>query len=70
MAGDTPFHIFPYKNWMSDILKIKVVPGLVAHSDVCLTGDQEVAILQLRSSPILSLRLIMKSFLWSFSPIH
>ena len=39
-----------------------------AELDECLTGDQEVAGLQLQSGTILSLRLIMKSLLRSFSP--
>ena len=38
-------------------------PGSVAQSDVGTTGDQEVASSQIRSGPILWLRLIMKSFL-------
>ena len=42
--------------------------GSIAQSDACLTGDQEVASSRLRSGPIPSLRLIMKSFLRSFSP--
>ena len=41
----------------------------VAQSDVCLTGNQEVTgSVPARSGNILSWRLIMKYFLWSFSP--
>ena len=48
-----------------------VTAGLsVAQLDVCLTGDQEVVGSLLWSGTILSLRLNMKSFLWSFSPFH
>ena len=39
------------------------LPGLVAHSDAYPTDDQEVAGSRCRSGTILSLRLIMKSFL-------
>ena len=46
------------------------VPGLVAQSDACSTGDQEVASSRLQSGPILSLRLFMNSFLRSFSPFR
>ena len=43
----------------------------VAKLDVCPTGDQEVAgSIPNGSSNILSWRLIMKHFLWSFSPFH
>ena len=45
-------------------------PGSVAQLDARLTGDQEGVSSQLRSSSILSLRLIMKSFLQSFSPFR
>ena len=45
-------------------------PGLVAQSDACSTGDQEGVNSRLRSGNILSLRLIMKSFLRSFSPFR
>ena len=39
-------------------------------SDARSTGDQEGVSSRLRSSNILSLRLIMKSFLRSFSPLR
>ena len=42
----------------------------VAQLDACPTGHQEVVGSWLRSGTILSLRLIMKSFLRSFSPFH
>ena len=43
----------------------------VAQSDVRPTGDQEVAgSIPARSGNIHSWRLIMKYFLWSFSPFH
>ena len=48
-------------------------PLLVARSDVDLTGDQKVAGLILAgydSGIILSYRLIMNYFLWSFSPFN
>ena len=47
---------------------IYFLPGSVVQSDACLTGDLEVANSRLWSGTILLLRLIMKSFLWSFSP--
>ena len=45
-------------------------PGSVAQSDARSTGDQEGVSSRLRSGSILSLRLIMKSFLRSFSPFR
>ena len=47
-----------------------VMPALVAHLDGRLTGDQEVAgsINPRQVGNILLWRLIMKYFLWSFSP--
>ena len=42
----------------------------VAQLDACPTGNQEVVGSVLRSGPILSLRLIVKSFLRSFSPFR
>ena len=43
--------------------------ALVAQSDVCLTGDQEViGSIPAKSGNILSWRWIMKYFLQSFSP--
>ena len=42
--------------------------GPVALSNRCPTGVQEVAGLILQSGNILSWRLVMKSFLWPFSP--
>ena len=45
-------------------------PGSVAQSDGRSTGDQEGVSSRLRSGNILSLRLIRKSFLRSFSPIR
>ena len=45
-------------------------PGSVAQSDARSTGDQEVVNSRLRSGNILLLRLIMKSFLRSFSPFR
>ena len=51
--------------------KLSICQASVAQLDARLTGDQEVA----GSTPtevgnILSWRLIMKYFLWSFSPIR
>ena len=46
------------------------LPGSVAQSDARSTGDQEGVSSRLRSGNILSLRLIMKSFLRSFSPFR
>ena len=46
----------------------QLLPGLLAQSDAHLTCNQEVVGLILRSSTILLLRLIMKSFLRLFSP--
>ena len=43
-------------------------PGSVVQLDARSTGDQEGVSSRLRSGNILSLRLIMKSFLRSFSP--
>ena len=48
-------------------LKYLFVPDSVAQSDACSICDQEVASSRLRSGTILSLRLIMKSFLLLFS---
>ena len=45
-------------------------PGSVAQSDARSTGDQEGVSSRLRSGNILSLRLIMISFLRSFSPFR
>ena len=45
-------------------------PGSVAQLDARSTGDQEGVSSRLRSGNILSLRLIMKSFLRSFSPFR
>ena len=45
------------------------MPVLAAQSDMYLAGDQEVVdLVPVGSSNILSWRLIMKFFLWSFSP--
>ena len=47
----------------------KLLAYLVAHSDVHPTGGQEVTgLISVLSGNILSWRLIMKYFLWSFSP--
>ena len=43
---------------------------MAAQSDACPTGDQEVTGSIVGSDIILSWRLIMKYFLWSFSPFH
>ena len=48
----------------------ETLPDSAAQSDACSTGDHMVASSRLRSDPILSLRLIMKSFLRSFSPFR
>ena len=55
---------------INEVLLYAMQAGLVAQSDACSTGDQEVESSRLQSGPILSLRLIMKSFLQSFSPFH
>ena len=47
-----------------------IMPGSVARSDTRSTGDQEGVRSRLRSGNILSLKLIMKSFLRSFSPFR
>ena len=51
-----------------DLIYIIRKPGSVAQSDMQSTGDQEVVSSRLRSGSILTLKLIMKSFLQSFSP--
>ena len=50
--------------------QISVWQVSVAQSDACSTGGQEVVSSRLQSGPLLSLRLIMKSFLLSFSPFR
>ena len=65
------------KNWRNYENKLQVYkwqqsnrPGSVAQLDARSTGDQEGVSSRLRSGNILSLRLIMKSFLRSFSPFR
>ena len=59
-----------YFHLKSQLIKTNL-PASVAQLDARLTGDQEVASLTpAEVGNILSLRLIMKYFLWSFSPFR
>ena len=52
----------------SQFIKIVLGPVPVARSDVHVTGIQEIAGSIFWSGNILSWRLVIKSFLWPFSP--
>ena len=78
-----PFHLYDYLNYLplfsyvyvfdlfsQHVLICDHLWGSVAQSDACSTGDQEIASSRLRSGTIVSLRLIMESFLRSFSPFR
>ena len=55
---------------MIDHIYLQCLPGSVAQADARSTGDQEGVSSRLRFGNILLLRLIMKSFLLSFSPFR
>ena len=56
--------------WYVLFMDMHRLPGPIAQSDACPTGSQEVVDSILRFVPILSFRLIMKSFLRSFTPFR
>ena len=59
-----------WENISPNLRNVPLDTAVVAQSDVCPTGDQVAGSIPAGSGNILTWRLIMKYFLWSFSPFH